>query len=148
MRRRRDLFIFLLLLSGGGCASWQGREGVWPEIQISDTSTGGSLELSPPLLTIEPGERVVWINHTTYEIQIEFEPGEKIQERPFFISPFSRAVGRFDREGTYSYTLTFSSSRTFGRVKGSIIVQNKPSEKGTPEAPPTEETPDTDAYII
>lgn len=111
------------------------------EIRISGTALGASIELTPPALQIEPGQRVVWINHTNYDLQINFDPGHFAGEHPSFIPAFSSARGLFDEEGTYSYTLVYSAPKTFGRVTGTIVVGNPRPKEGPRPGPPAERPP-------
>lgn len=124
-----------------GCAALSARGSEEAEIRISDTLVGGNPEISPPLLKVRPGQRVVWSNNTNYQIQIQFEPDQAgaISERPSFIHPLSVAGGKFEEAGSYTYTLVFSSSKNFGRVTGTIVVESPdpPREKTAP-APPEE----------
>jgi hypothetical protein len=143
-------YLTFVFVSFTSCASISTREAT-SEIRISREMMGAGLELSPLLLRVEPGQKVT--NQTTYEIQINFESEEPIEEAPSLIQPFSAVRGRFDREGTYSYTLIYSSSKTFGRVTGTIVVGNpRQKERPLPRRPkeflPPEETPDTLPDII
>jgi plastocyanin len=133
------------------CASMSAREKI-PEIQIAGSVVGAEITLNPPLLIIEPGQKVTWTNQTTYEIQINFDSDQTAEDRPSFIRPFSAVRGKFEHEGTYSYTLVYSSSKTFGRVTGTIIVGNPHQEEPLPKRPqdrvPPEKIPDTLPEII
>lgn len=156
MNRRAPFLICLAIGLGvfAGCASSTVRNQDVAEIRITDTLVGGNLEVSPSLLRIKPGQKVTWANSTNFDIQIQFdsEKVESISERPFLIRSLSTAQGKFEAPGTYSYTLVFSSSKTFGRMTGTILVedsnpQNKPFQQEAPESSP-EETPDHEPYII
>ncbi len=83
---------------------------------------GSGLELHPPILKIEPGETVSWNNLTTYHLQIQIEPKAPALDPPSFISPFTTVEMKFEKAGTYSYTLFFSTDQTFGNVIGTIVV--------------------------
>ncbi|MFQ5780634.1 MAG: hypothetical protein ACE5HN_07595 [Nitrospiria bacterium] len=116
------------------------------QIRISNAPIGASIEISPQRLKIAPGGRVVWINQTTYDVQINFDPDQTIAGKPSIIPRHSAVRGRFDQIGTFRYTLIFSSSKTFGRVRGTIVVEDpelhrkpppsQPKEKRAPEGPP------------
>ena len=141
-----------ILVSFTGCASMSARE-VIPEIRIVEGIEGASIELSPSLLKIEPGQKFTWTNRTTYEIQINFDPDQTAADRPSLIRPFSTVGGKIDQEGTYSYTVVYSSAKTFGKVKGTIVVGNprekmEPRPKTPKERVPPEEIPDTLPEII
>ena len=135
----------LVLVSLTACASIPSGQ-TTPEIRISGSVVGAELEVNPPLLQIQPGQKVIWTNQTMYEIQINFDSDQSTGERPSLIRPLSAVRGQFDQEGTYSYTLVYSSSKTFGRVTGTIVVGN-PRQKETPlprkprEVFPPEEIP-------
>lgn len=143
---------FLALLVS--CSSFPGRgASVHPEtalverpVRISNTVIGSSIMLSPPLLHIAPGESVVWINQTTYDVRINFDADSVVALRPSVIPRHSTVRGRFNEVGTYPYTLLFSSSKTFGKVRGEIVVGdpeprhqpplNVPDKERSPEGPP------------
>lgn len=118
----------------------QGRS---PEIRIVGSVVGAAIELNPPILRIEPGQKVVWSNHTTYDLQINFEPGDADPGRPSFIPKLSSVPSKFEKAGTYSYTLIYSSSKTFGRVTGTIVVGGE-SEESAPDKAPREREPEDD----
>ena len=141
-----------IFISFNACASMSARESI-PEVMISGSVTGADIQLSPPVLKVEPGQKVIWTNRTNYEIQINFESDPANTDRPSLIPPFSAVRGKFDREGTYSYTLVYISSKTFGRVSGTIIVGNPPpAEKPLPKNPkgpsPPQEAPGTLPEVI
>lgn len=141
-----------ILVSFTACASISAREKT-PEIQIVGSVVGADITLNPPLLKIEPGQNVTWTNQTTYEIQINFDSDQAAEGRPSLIRPFSAVRGKFDHEGTYSYTLVYSSSKTFGRVTGTIVVGNpQQKEEPLPKRPkdlvPGERIPDILPEII
>ncbi|TAK07641.1 MAG: hypothetical protein EPO39_06140 [Candidatus Manganitrophaceae bacterium] len=143
----------LLIVFLGGCASLKDTRGPRAQIQISNPFSGSGLELHPPVLKIEPGETVAWSNHTTYDLQIRIEPDTASSDAPFFISPLTTVEKKFEEAGTYSYTLFFSSDKTFGNVTGTIVVGDRspaspPAEKQRPESPPREKTPETEPFII
>jgi plastocyanin len=153
MKRANAFYLTIFVLASfTACASISTREAA-PEIRISPEVMGAGLELNPLLLRVEPGQKVTWTNQTTYEIQINFESDPPVEGHPSLIRPFSAVGGSFDREGTYSYTLVYSSSETFGRVTGTIVVGNpRQKERSLPRRPkeflPPEETPDTLPDII
>lgn len=138
-----SLFVFISLAA---CASISAPREALPEIMISGSVIGAEIQVNPPLLKVDPGQKVVWTNRTNYEIQINFESDSSSGDRPSLIHPFSAVRGTFDREGTYSYTLVYTSSKTFGKVTGTIVVGNptereKPLPKRQKEVLPPEETP-------
>lgn len=136
----RAFFLTMFVLASfTACASMSAREAT-PEIRISGSVVGADIQLSPPLLRVQPGQNVTWTNHTNYEIQINFE-SDQAGERPSLIRPFSAVRGKFDQEGTYSYTLVYSSSKTFGRVTGTIVVGNPPQRERSPQRKPKEVLP-------
>jgi plastocyanin len=134
----------LIFVSLAACASMPAREAA-QEIMISGSVEGAEIQLNPPLLRIDPGQKVIWTNRTDYEIQINLESDSSSGDRLSLIRPFSAVRGTFDREGTYSYTLVYTSSKTFGKVTGTIIVGNPPHrERPLPRKPKEalpEETP-------
>ncbi len=143
--------VICILVSFTSCASMSAREAA-SEIRISGSVVGADIQVSPPLLRVEPGQNVTWTNNTNYEIQINFE-SDQTDERPSLLRPFSAVRGKFEQEGTYSYTLVYSSSKTFGRVTGTIVVGNPPQRERSPqrrpkEVLPPEETPGTLPEII
>lgn len=143
---------FIVFISLNACASMSAREST-PEVMISGSVVGADIQLNPPVLKVEPGQKVVWTNRTNYEIQINFESDPSSGDRPSLILPFSAVRGQFDREGTYSYTLVYTSSKTFGRVSGTIVVGNPPpAEKALPKKPkessPPQEAPGTLPEVI
>ena len=145
-----SLFVFVSLAA---CASMSAPREAVPEIMISGSAIGAEIQVSPPLLKVDPGQKVVWTNRTNYEILINFESESSGGDRPSLIRPFSAVRGTFDREGTYSYTLVYTSSKTFGKITGTIVVGNPPErEKSLPRRPkevsPPEETPGALPEII
>jgi plastocyanin len=152
---RKLLFVWVAISFGAviGCASLSTRNSEEITIRISNKALSGDLELTPSLLKVKPGQRVVWSNNTKYNIRVQFEPetAESMSERPFFISPLGVARGKFEAEGDYSYTVIFSSDKIFGQATGTVVVedpghQDAPHEIA-PEHFPSEETP-ADPYII
>ncbi|GEM_PF-5020480 len=142
----------LLILLLQGCASLKGDQGPRAQIQIASGS-GAGIEVRPSTLKIEPGETVAWNNLTTYELQIQIEPDAPKLDHSSFISPFTTVEKTFDEAGTYSYTLFYSTDRTFGRATGTIVVGNPPPERPKrerpqPEPPPRQRTPEMDPSII
>jgi plastocyanin len=144
--------VFLFIITG--CSSIQGRgDSVHPgngfterPIRISTAVFGSNIIVSPPILNIAPGEGVVWINQTAHNVRINFGADTVMTERPFVIPRHSTVRERFHKVGTYSYTLLFSSSKTFGKVSGEIVVgetglqdhlpSNIPDNGDSPESPP------------
>lgn len=150
-RRGGLLSSILLLVLLNGCASFPVDQDQKAQIRISNGAMGSGLEISPPVLKIEPGEIVSWNNFTTYDLRIQIEPSSPASDQPSFISPFMTVEKKFEEEGTYAYTLLFSTDKTFGRVTGTIVVGDRqpgpPIEK-QPESSPRERIPDTEPFII
>ncbi|MFY9271186.1 MAG: hypothetical protein WAO55_15695 [Candidatus Manganitrophaceae bacterium] len=143
-------FPILIALAFSGCLSLTVLRDRAAEISISNSDLGGGIEVDRPVLRILPGEKVVWKNMTTYDLQLNVEPDLK---HPSFISPFSTGEASFNTPGTYSYTLLFSSAKTFGRVTGTIVVENPqpdrpPDENQEPEILPPDQMPETEPFII
>ncbi len=133
---------FLVLLSA--CSSFQGGafflSGARPTespIRISNTVTGTSITVSPPILHLTPGEGVVWINQTMYDVRINFD--SDAVEGPSVIPRHSTVREKFSEVGHYSYTLLFSSSKTFGKVRGEIVVREPEPQHQPPSIIPDNE---------
>lgn len=147
--RRKGSFtsiLFLILLSG--CAALSVDQDHKAQIRISNGAMGSGLEISPPILKVEPGETVSWNNFTTYDLQIQIESASPTSDRPSFISPFMTVETKFEEAGTYTYTVIFSTDKTFGRVTGTIVVGDPPSPPHEKRQPPRERIPDTAPFII
>lgn len=146
------LTFLLILFLFAGCASFSVDQNHRAQIKISDGSMGSGLEVNPPVLKIEPGETVSWNNLTSYDLRIQIEPTSPASDQPSFISPLTTVEAKFEEAGTYSYTLLFSTDKTFGRVTGTIVVgdprPSPPFEEEQHESPPRERIPDTEPFII
>jgi len=108
-------------------------------IRIYNTVIGSSIALNPPVLQIAPGEGVVWINQTSYDVRINFDAGAVVHEGPSLIPRHSAVREKFTEAGTYTYTLLFSASKTFGRVNGEIIVSEPERQPHPPSGLPDNE---------
>lgn len=142
----------LLLVLLTGCASFRADQAYKAQIRISSEASGSGLQINPPILKIEPGGTVSWNNFTTYDLRIQIEPTLPASDQPSYILPFATVEGKFEKAGTYAYTLIFSTDKTFGRVTGTIVVGDRPPspplEKQPPQPPPRERIPDTEPFII
>lgn len=149
---KRALLGGLALWAIVGCASLSSNPpGEAAQIQIAPSDLGTGLEVHPPVVRIAPGGKVSWTNQTTYDLQINFEPSPS-EKSPAFISQNSSAEMVFDEAGTYSYTLFYSSTKTFGKVTGKIIVQD-PNRSPSPfddedGQPRRKRIPDSEPQII
>ncbi|MBI3802662.1 MAG: hypothetical protein HY282_02740 [Nitrospirae bacterium] len=153
LRGKGILLCCLLIAVLSGCASLSpSRHEGTARIEIASPGIGGGLELFPSLVTIAPGEKVSWHNQTTYDLQINIDPDESSEKRPAFISHNATVETVFAEPGTYSYTLFFSSAKTFGQATGKIVVED-PNRRPAPsdrdrERPPQERIPDSEPYIL
>ncbi|MFQ5580065.1 MAG: hypothetical protein ACE5FZ_05585 [Nitrospiria bacterium] len=141
----------LVLVTLASCSLFQGRrasidlEAKISErtIRISNTTIGSGITLNPQVLHLVSGERVAWINQTSYDIRIRFAPDAGIYEAPSFVPRHSVVRLKVNETGSYPYTLLFSSSKTFGRVNGEIIVnETDPKRQGPLKIPDNGDSPD------
>lgn len=131
------MFLFIV---GCGALTQFNRSDKDAVISIVEAQEGG-IVTRPADLSVLVGDRVLFVNHTDYTINLNLEWGDGKKEPAGTISPFSTRRLAISTLGEVRYTLFFSSSRNFGKYSGTVTVVGDSPEQGKPTVPKSHPPP-------
>ena len=112
-------------------------------VEIVDSDSGRSVALRPSQIRVEPGQGLLFVNNTSYDIDLAIEDGDGKKPSLESIFPYSSTRVNFRKPGESRYVLYFSSNRNSGKISGTIMVEGP-----EPPAPPPSSEPATSEPVI